>query len=237
MPPSACRRPVWTGSSCEAYGHLMDQFWSPLTNTLDAPYGGSLDNRLRFTFDVLTAIRKRVGPEFIVGVRYTADEVLEGGLTKQDGLDISRRLKASGMVDFLNVVRGHIDTDAGLTDVIPIQGMASAPHLDFAGEIRAATQFPTFHAARIPDVATARHAIASGKVDMVGMTRAHMPTRTSCARSWRAARTTFDRAWAPTTVSIGSTRAAMPTASTTPPPGASSPCRTRSRRPRSSARS
>ena len=50
----------------------MDQFWSPLTNELDAPYGGSLDNRLSFTFDVLTAIRKRVGPDFIVGVRYTA---------------------------------------------------------------------------------------------------------------------------------------------------------------------
>ncbi len=93
---------------------------------------------------------------------------------KEDGLEISRRLKASGMVDFLNIVRGHIDTDAGLTDLIPIQGMASSPHLDFSGEIRAATQFPTFHAARIQDVATARHAIAAGKVDMVGMTRAHM---------------------------------------------------------------
>jgi NADPH-dependent 2,4-dienoyl-CoA reductase/sulfur reductase-like enzyme len=58
--------------------------------------------------------------------------------------------------------------------VIPIQGMRNSPHLDFAGEIRAATGFPTFHAAKIPDVATARHAIASGKVDMVGMTRAHM---------------------------------------------------------------
>jgi N-methyl-L-proline demethylase len=71
-------------------------------------------------------------------------------------------------------VKGHIDTDAGLTDVIPVQGMPSAPHLDFAGAIRAATEFPTFHAARIQDVATARHAIASGKLDMVGMTRAHM---------------------------------------------------------------
>jgi 2,4-dienoyl-CoA reductase-like NADH-dependent reductase (Old Yellow Enzyme family) len=162
------------GIELEAYGHLMDQFWSPLTNELDAPYGGSLDNRLRFTFEVLAAIRKRVGAEFIVGVRYTADEAIEGGLTKEDGLAISRRLKDSGMVDFLNIIRGHIDTDAGLTDVIPIQGMASSPHLDFAGEIRAATKFPTFHAARISDVATARHAIASGKLDMVGMTRAHM---------------------------------------------------------------
>ncbi|WP_370285269.1 oxidoreductase [Pseudooceanicola nanhaiensis] len=162
------------GIELEAYGHLMDQFWSPLTNDLDAPYGGSLENRLRFTFDVLEAIRKRCGAEFLVGVRYTADEDVPGGLTKQDGLEISHRLKDSGMVDFLNVVRGHIDTDAALTDVIPVQGMRSAPHLDFAGEIRAATRFPTFHAAKIQDVATARHAIASGKLDMVGMTRAHM---------------------------------------------------------------
>jgi 2,4-dienoyl-CoA reductase-like NADH-dependent reductase (Old Yellow Enzyme family)/thioredoxin reductase len=162
------------GIELEAYGHLLDQFWSPLTNTLAAPYGGSIDHRLQFTFDVLKAIRRRVGPEFILGIRYTADEILDGGLTKQDGLEISRRLKDSGLIDFLNVVRGHIDTDAGLTDLIPIQGMANSPHLDFAGEIRAATQFPTFHAAKIPDVATARYAVASGKVDMVGMTRAHM---------------------------------------------------------------
>jgi 2,4-dienoyl-CoA reductase-like NADH-dependent reductase (Old Yellow Enzyme family)/thioredoxin reductase len=162
------------GIELQAYGHLMDQFWSPLTNELDAPYGGSLDNRLRFTFDVLNAIRKRVGPDFIVGIRYTGDEMLEGGLTHQDGIEISRRLKDSGQIDFLNVVRGHIDTDPGLTDLIPIQGMPSAPHLDFAGEVRKATGFPTFHAARIPDLATARHAIASGLLDMVGMTRAHM---------------------------------------------------------------
>ncbi len=162
------------GIELQAYGHLMDQFWSPLTNTLDGPYGGDLDGRLRFTFDTLKAIRDRVGSEFIVGVRYTGDEDLPGGLTREDGLEISKRLKDSGMVDFLNVVKGHIDTDAGLTDVIPVQGMRSAPHLDFAGDIRAATQFPTFHAAKIQDVATARHAIASGKLDMVGMTRAHM---------------------------------------------------------------
>lgn len=162
------------GIELQAYGHLMDQFWSPLTNTLDGPYGGSLDNRLRFTFDVLTEIRKRTGPDFIVGIRYTGDEMLEGGLTRDDGIEISRRLKDSGMIDFLNVVRGHLDTDAGLTDMIPIQGMANSPHLGFAGEIRAATGFPTFHAAKIPDVATARHAISAGLLDMVGMTRAHM---------------------------------------------------------------
>lgn len=162
------------GVELEAYGHLLDQFASPLTNELDGPYGGSLDNRMRFCFDVLGAIRARVGEDFILGVRYTADECLAGGTDKAEGIEISKRLRQSGLIDYLNVIRGHIDTDAGLTDVIPIQGMANSPHLDFAGEIRAATGFPTFHAAKIPDVATARHAIASGRVDMVGMTRAHM---------------------------------------------------------------
>jgi 2,4-dienoyl-CoA reductase-like NADH-dependent reductase (Old Yellow Enzyme family)/thioredoxin reductase len=162
------------GIEVEAYGHLIDQFASPLTNELDGPYGGPIENRMRFCLDVFKAMRERVGDDFILGVRYTGDERLAGGTVKADGLEISRRLKESGLIDYLNVVRGHIDTDPGLTDLIPIQGMASAPHLDFAGEIRAATNFPTFHAAKIQDVATARHAIAAGKVDMIGMTRAHM---------------------------------------------------------------
>lgn len=162
------------GIELEAYGHLMDQFWSPLTNTLDAPYGGSVKQRVQFTLDVLAAIRKRVGDEFIIGVRACTDELLDRGLSKEDGLQIAQILKATGQVDFLNIIRGHIDTDAGLTDVIPIQGMRNNPHLDFAGEIRSATGLPTLHAAKIPDLATARYAIAEGKLDLVGMTRAHM---------------------------------------------------------------
>ncbi len=162
------------GIELQAYGHLMDQFWSPLTNTLDNAYGGSLENRLRFTTDVLQKIRERVGSKFIVGMRYTADENLDGGISAIEGIEISKRLAATGRVDFLNVIRGHIDTDPGLADVIPVQGMRSAPHLDFAGEVRKATGMPTFHAARIPDVATARHAIRAGLLDMVGMARAHM---------------------------------------------------------------
>jgi len=162
------------GIEIQAYGHLTDQFWSPAVNQRDDAYGGSLDNRLRFTCSVLEAVRERVGPEFIVGIRLVADEQLEQGLSREEGLRICRRLADGGQVDFLNVIRGHIDTDPGLTDVIPVQGMAASPHLDFAGEVRASTGFPVMHAARINDVATARHAIASGKLDLVGMTRAHI---------------------------------------------------------------
>ena len=162
------------GVEFECYGHLMDQFISPLTNHLPAPWGGTLDDRMRFPLAVLQACRDRVGPDFLLGVRYVADERLPGGITAPDGIEVGQRFKSSGLVDFLNVIRGHIDTDPGLTDVIPIQGMPAAPHLDVAGEVRQAVDLPIFHAARVPDVATARHAIATGKVDMIGMTRAHL---------------------------------------------------------------
>ncbi len=178
------------GIELEAYGHLLDGFWSPATNRRDDEYGGTLDNRLtNAVFDaigvrctdlpltpdrVLAAIRQTVGPEFIVGIRMVADEDWDKGLSRREGMEIANLLVAGGHVDFLNIIRGHIETDAALSGVIPVQGMASAPHLDFAGEVRSATGFPVFHAARIADVATARHAIAEGKLDMVGMTRAHM---------------------------------------------------------------
>ena len=162
------------GIELEAYGHLMDGFWSPATNHRDDEWNGSLDNRLRFTHAVLDAIRAVVGPDFIVGVRMVADEDWDRGLSREEGVEIARRLATSGKVDFLNLIRGHIDSDAALAGVIPVAGQRSAPHLDFAGEVRQETKFPVFHAAKISDVATARHAIAEGKLDMVGMTRAHI---------------------------------------------------------------
>ena len=169
-----CKAAGLDGIEIECYGHLADQFWSPATNKRDDEYGGSLDNRLRFTMEVLNAIRGSVGNEFIVGVRMVCDEDWEKGFSREEGLEIAQRLVRSGTIDFVNVIRGHIDTDEALSHVIPGMGARSAPHLDFAGEIRATTKFPVFHAARIQDVATARHAVASGKLDMVGMTRAHI---------------------------------------------------------------
>ena len=162
------------GVEFECYGHLMDQFMSPLTNDLDAPYGGTPANRARFALEVAAACRARVGKDFLLGMRYTADEGEKGGISDDEGVAIGKLFRDSGNVDFLNIIKGRIHTDPAMTDVIPIHGMKSAPHLDFAGRIRAEVGMPTFHAARIPDVATARYAIQSGQLDMVGMTRAHM---------------------------------------------------------------
>jgi N-methyl-L-proline demethylase len=169
-----CKAAGLDGLEVECYGHLADQFWSPATNKREDAYGGSLENRLRFTMEVLQAIRRSVGADFLVGVRMVCDEDWEKGLSKEEGVAIARRLAQSGLIDFINVIRGHIESDEALSHVIPGMGARSAPHLDFAGEIRNLTKFPVFHAARIQDVATARHAVATGKLDMVGMTRAHM---------------------------------------------------------------
>lgn len=162
------------GIEIEAYGHLFDQFWSPLTNRRTDEYGGSPENRLRFGWEVLRAIRARVGADYLVGIRMAVDETLPGGIDAPTGLEILRRLEADGLVDFVNVIRGHIATESDLTEVIPIHGMRAAPHLDFCGQVRAATGLAVLHAAKIDDVATARHAIAEGKLDLVGMTRAHL---------------------------------------------------------------
>lgn len=162
------------GVELEGQGHLIGQFLSPLTNELSTEYGGSLENRLRFTIDVLSDIRKKVGQDFIVGIRCVFDEVEEGGITKSQGLKIAKILSDSGLVDYLNVNKGRIHTDPILTKHIPIQGMKSAPHLEFAGEIKKEIQLPIFHASKISDVATARYAISNGLVDMIGMTRGHL---------------------------------------------------------------
>jgi 2,4-dienoyl-CoA reductase-like NADH-dependent reductase (Old Yellow Enzyme family) len=162
------------GLELECASHMIAHFWSPATNRREDEYGGSLENRMRLVNDVLAAIRERIGKEFIVGVRMVCDEAWDKGLSSDEGVEIARRLAAGGMIDFVNVIRGHVSKDEGLSHVIPNMGAKSAPHLDFAGEVRNSVKLPTFHAARIQDVATARHAIASGKLDMVAMTRAHI---------------------------------------------------------------
>ena len=84
---AAARRCVDGGlDGCElsyAGFHLIPQFWSPLTNHRMDEYGGSLENRMRLGFDILAEIRRQVGAEYIVGVRLSGDELLEGGLARR----------------------------------------------------------------------------------------------------------------------------------------------------------
>jgi N-methyl-L-proline demethylase len=169
-----CKEGGLDGLEVIAYGHLIDQFWSPLVNKRTDRYGGALENRMRFSLEVLDAIRNEVGSDFIVGIRMSGSEDLDGGLTQEDCTNIAVALARSGMIDFVNIVKGWIATDEALSHVIPGLGTPLGPHLPVAAAIKEAVGLPVFHAARVPDLATARYAISEGIVDMIGMTRAHM---------------------------------------------------------------
>ena len=161
---------------CEVVGqaHLLEQFWSPASNWRSDEFGGTLENRLRFGFMVLEEIRRKVGDDFIVGIRIAIDQNLDGGLSKEDCLEIARIHEKSGLVDFLNLNYGSVDTEIAYINLMPGMSAPTATYLDLVQEFTRETTLPTFHACRIIDAATARHAIREGIVDMVGMTRAHL---------------------------------------------------------------
>ncbi len=175
-----CRDGGLDGIEIQHYGHLLDAFLSPATNDRSDALGGSLEHRMAFPRRVIQAIRAAVGPEFVVGIRMSMDEDVRhdhapdarqlDGLGPEEAVQALRRYIADG-IDFLSLIKGTIESDATLARVIPSMGTPSAPFLDFAGEIRRAIDIPVMHAARIADVATARHAVRDGLLDLVGMTR------------------------------------------------------------------
>lgn len=170
-----CRAGDLDGIEIEAYGHLFDAFWSPRTNTRDDNYGGSLENRMRFGIEVLEEMRREVGQDFIIGIRMVVDETMPDGLPFVEGVEIARRLTDLHLVDFINVIVGAIDTDESLSHVIPLMGTPAGPNFAKVKAVHDALPgMPIFHAARVNDLATARHWISDDAVDMIGMTRAHM---------------------------------------------------------------
>lgn len=157
-----------------AVQHLVDQFWSPATNQRTDEYGGSLENRMRFSFEVLDEIRAQVGDEFIVGMRLSGDEMLAGGLTAEDCLTIAIQLASRGQLDYLNVHPGQLENQAFYAKYLPGMAVPSAAYLYMASAIKAEVDIPILHATRITDVATAARAIDDGHLDLVGMTRAQI---------------------------------------------------------------
>jgi len=170
-----CREGGMDGIEIESYGHLFDAFWSPITNERTDEYGTqTLENRMRFSVEVLQEIRRQVGNDYIVGLRMVVDETVEDGLNRKDGLAIAQHMAESGLIDFINVIQGYIGSDESISHVIPGMGTPAGPHLDLARAVKRLVKLPVMQAARVNDVATARHAITSGAVDLIGMTRAHL---------------------------------------------------------------
>ncbi|MBN36349.1 MAG: N-methylproline demethylase [Rhodospirillaceae bacterium] len=157
------------------HGHLPDQFFSPLTNRRTDGYGGSLENRMRFLREVLEACRKAVPDDFIVGIRTNGGEAPEGGLSEDEAVAICEAVAADGTCDYLNIVFGRVATDLELAEnITPTMDAPLAPFLARVKRFKEATHLPMLHACRVSDLATARHAISDGIVDLIGMTRAHL---------------------------------------------------------------
>jgi mycofactocin system FadH/OYE family oxidoreductase 2 len=154
-----------------AHGYLINQFFSPLFNKRTDKYGGSLEKRMTFAIEVLEAIREAVGPDFVVGIRISADELIPGGNTIKDYQMIAKRLEETGHVDYFNVSSGTYYTPYIFT---PPMLLPHGFRAYLAGEIKRVVDVPVFTVGRIKDPLLAEKILADGQADMVGMTRAQI---------------------------------------------------------------
>ena len=169
-----CKQAGLDGLETHAGGHLIGQFFSPDINRRTDAYGGGVENRARFALEVHEEIRRRVGEHFLLGIRMSIGED-RGGLSEDDAIAIAQLLEREGAIDFLNCVYGRMDTELYLAEKnMPGMTMPIAPFLPKIRRMKESVSLPIFHAARITDVATARHAVRDGILDMVAMTRAHI---------------------------------------------------------------
>ncbi|MCE7026617.1 NADH:flavin oxidoreductase [Jiella avicenniae] len=157
-----------------AHGHLVDQFWSPHSNHRTDKYGGSLENRMRFGIEVLSAMREAVGDDYVIGMRMSGDEMLKGGLSHEDCVAIAAEYTSRGLVDFLNVIGGQARDHIAHAISLPNMSFPVAPFLSLPSAIKREVDVPIFHAQRVTDLATGARAVAEGHVDMIAMTRAHI---------------------------------------------------------------
>lgn len=153
-----------------AQGYLLHEFLSPATNKRSDQYGGSLENRMRFLNEVIDAIRKAVGSDFVVGVRMNGDDFSADGITPLIAQEIAKTLAARGLVDYLNV-SGM--TYAQYPGWIADMTTQDAPFADAAGRIKKAVpHMPICVVSRIGSPELAEDILATGNADMIGMVRA-----------------------------------------------------------------
>jgi mycofactocin system FadH/OYE family oxidoreductase 2 len=152
------------------FGHssLARQFMSPLTNFRGDDYGGEFDNRMRFALELVAAVRVAVGPDFTLGVRLCADELIPGGLTLEDAKLVAQRLQATGELDFFNL------SLATFYNLYLVGGPMHLPlgyTVPLAAGIKEVSTLPVFATGRINDPVMAERVLADGQADMIGVVR------------------------------------------------------------------
>jgi len=145
------------------HGYLEHQFLSPRTNKRTDLYGGSLENRMRFLVEVYMKVREVVGPDYLVGMRLSADEHMPDGITHKEAVEVARVMTTLG-VDYVHLSDGSYEA---LKYFAPAEdGTMLAEAVNFKKAVPVPLMVPSIH-----DPKNAEKAIASGKCDIVSYGR------------------------------------------------------------------
>lgn len=166
-----CREGMLDGVEVHAaHGYLLHQFLSPLTNTRTDRYGGSVENRMRFLHEVLTAIRARIGRDLVVGVRVSASSVPHG-LTEADLNRVLHRLQQDRLIDYVSASLGDY-FDIGTT--VGAMERPMGYQLESVRQTTAGISIPRIATGRFRTLEDAEQALREGAADIISMVRAHI---------------------------------------------------------------
>jgi len=149
-----------------AHGYLVHQFLSPLSNTRDDEYGGTLENRARFLLEIVRAISAELGPDIPVLVRFSATDYAEGGWDEHQTAIVAGWAREAG-ADLFDISTGGLVT--GVT--IPSHPGYQVP---FAQYVRAEAGVPVNAVGRITEARQAADIVESGQADAVMLGREMM---------------------------------------------------------------
>jgi 2,4-dienoyl-CoA reductase-like NADH-dependent reductase (Old Yellow Enzyme family) len=164
-----------------AHGYLLHSLLSPISNTRNDAWGGSLEGRLRFPLDVVRAVRDAVPRSVLLGARITSTDYIVGGLTPDDAVAIGKALKRAGL-DYIDISSGVIKPDSRW----PNEPGFNVP---IAERVRREVGIPTRVVGMIVNAMRANDIIAAGKADMVALARAFLDDP---HWAWHAAQTLGD---------------------------------------------
>lgn len=183
----AAKRAVDTGFDCvefhAAHGYSPHSFLSAAINKRTDEYGGSLENRARYSLECLRAIRKNIPADMPLLMRIVAhDDYLEGGLTIEDMIQFCQMAKEAG-VDVLDISRGNA-LSAGVKFEVPSIDIPRGFNVDNAARIKLETGLPVIAVGRINTASQADAIIAEDKADMVVMGRAQIADPEFCNKAF-----------------------------------------------------
>ncbi len=169
----AARRAKEAGfDGCElmaAYNAIIEQFWSPFTNRRTDRYGGSLENRMRFSVEVLSAIRKTVGDDFVIGVCVSVDPANPEVLSVADQQEIAAYHDKRGLYDYVTVGTGSYYDFTRLMPTVLHEDKLGPPYAEAIKQVIEHAKVQAESHIRTPE--NADYVIASGQADMVSIVR------------------------------------------------------------------